>query len=329
MHLECLEACAQTLSIQLKQVNGIVYKSTGSWYSVRDSKGHFVDCKLKGQYRIQGLKATNPIAVGDSIEFEFQHNELIGIINKINPRKNYIVRKSKKLSKQIHIIAANIDMAYLVITLAQPRTSTGFIDRFLITAEAYHIPSTLVFNKADLYDDVLMQNLMELKHIYESAGYNCLIVSALRGDNLDELSRQLKGKINLFSGHSGVGKSALINAIDPNMNLKTGELSEMFMKGKHTTTFTEMLCLQNGGFIIDTPGIKEFGLIDFKQEDLTHYFPEMFKLLPQCKFYNCTHISEPECAVKIALENGQISMSRYKTYLSIFYGEDIDINEWE
>jgi len=310
-------------------MKGIVFKSTGSWYSVRDTHGNFVDCKLKGQYRIKGLKATNPIAVGDTVEFEFQLNEKIGIINKINPRKNYIVRKSKKLSKQIHIIAANIDMAYLVITLAMPRTSTGFIDRFLVTAEAYHIPATLVFNKVDIYDEQQLQALMELKQIYELAGYNCLVVSALRGDNIDELNRQLKGKIVLFSGHSGVGKSALINAIDPTLNRITGELSEMFEKGKHTTTFTEMLCLQNGGFIIDTPGIKEFGLIDFKQEDLTHYFPEMFKLLPQCKFYNCTHISEPECAVKPAVESGQISMSRYKTYLSIFYGEDIDIPEWE
>jgi ribosome biogenesis GTPase / thiamine phosphate phosphatase len=310
-------------------VNGVVYKSTGSWYSVRDNKGSFIDCKLKGQYRIKGLKATNPIAVGDSVEFEFQLNEKIGIINKINPRKNYIVRKSKKLSKQIHIIAANIDMAYVIITLAQPRTSAGFIDRFLVTAEAYHIPATLIFNKVDIYNDAQLQDLSELKTIYENAGYNCLVVSALRGDNIDELKNQLKDKIVLFSGHSGVGKSALINAIDPSLNRKTGEISEYYSKGKHTTTFTEMLCLNNGGFIIDTPGIKEFGLIDFKQEDLTHYFPEMFKLLPLCKFYNCTHISEPGCAVKPAVEAGEISMSRYKSFLSIFYGEDIDLNEWE
>ncbi len=310
-------------------MNGTIFKTTGNRYSVRDNNGNYVDCTLKGQYRIKGLKATNPIAVGDSIEFEFQLNENIGIINKINPRKNYIVRKSKKLSKQIHIIAANIDMAYLVITLAKPRTSMGFIDRFLVTAEAYHIPATLVFNKVDIYDDARMQTLLDLKQIYENIGYNCLIVSAIRGDNIDELNHQLKEKVVLFSGHSGVGKSALINAIDPKLNRKTGEISEMFSKGKHTTTFTEMLCLHNGGFIIDTPGIKEFGLIDFKKEDLTHYFPEMFALLPQCKFYNCTHISEPECAVKPAVERGEISMSRYKSYLSIFYGEDIDINEWE
>ena len=310
-------------------MKGIVYKSTGSWYSVRDSDGNFVDCKLKGQYRIKGLKATNPIAVGDSVDFEFQKNHNVGIIHNIHPRKNYIVRKSKKLSKQIHIIAANIDMAYLVVTLAKPRTSTGFIDRFLMTAEAYHIPASLIFNKVDIYDDVQLSKLAELKQIYESAGYNCLVVSALRGDNIGELNRQLAGKINLFAGHSGVGKSAVINAIEPEQNRKTGEISEMFLKGKHTTTFTEMLILKNGGFIIDTPGIKEFGLIDFKQEDLSHYFPELFKLLPKCKFYNCTHISEPGCAVKSALEKGEISMSRYKTYLNIFHGEDIDINEWE
>lgn len=310
-------------------MKGIVYKSTGSWYSVRDSDGNFVDCKLKGHYRIKGLKATNPIAVGDLVDFEFQKNHNIGIIHNIHPRKNYIVRKSKKLSKQIHIIAANIDMAYLVVTLAMPRTSTGFIDRFLMTAEAYHIPASLIFNKVDIYDEVQLSKLAELKQIYESAGYLCLVVSAIRGDNISELNRQLEGKINLFAGHSGVGKSAVINSIEPEQNRKTGEISEMFLKGKHTTTFTEMLILKNGGFIIDTPGIKEFGLIDFKQEDLTHYFPELFKLLPKCKFYNCTHISEPGCAVKSALEKGEISPSRYKTYLNIFHGEDIDINEWE
>jgi ribosome biogenesis GTPase / thiamine phosphate phosphatase len=220
-------------------------------------------------------------------------------------------------------------MAYLVVTLAQPRTSTGFIDRFLITAEAYHIPATLIFNKIDLYDENLWQLHYELVKIYTDAGYPCIEVSALRGDHIDDLRNILYGKINLFSGHSGVGKSALINAIDPSQNLKTGKISEMFLKGKHTTTFTEMICLKSGGYIIDTPGIKEFGLIDFKREDLTHYFPEFFRLLPHCKFYNCTHINEPECAVKTALERELISQSRYKNYLSIFYGEDIDEKEWD
>ncbi|HNZ42307.1 MAG TPA: ribosome small subunit-dependent GTPase A [Bacteroidales bacterium] len=310
-------------------LKGIVIKSTGSWHTVRSSEAKEYLCKLKGQYRIRGLKATNPLTVGDHVEFYLSGAEEVGIIDKILPRKNYIIRKSKKLSKQVHIIAANIDMAYLVVTPVQPRTSTGFIDRFLITAEAYHIPATLIFNKIDLYDSGLWQQHQDLVRIYTGAGYPCIEVSALRGDNIDVLRDKLKDTINLFSGHSGVGKSALINAVDPTKNLKTGAISEMFLKGKHTTTFTEMLCLQSGGYIIDTPGIKEFGLIDFKREDLTHYFPEFFKLLAGCKYYNCTHINEPGCAVKKALEEGTVSQSRYKNYLSIFYGEDIDINEWE
>ena len=310
-------------------MKGTIVKSTGSWHTVRTDDGKKYECKLKGQYRIRGLKATNPVTVGDHIEFFLQGNEQVGIIDKIEERKNYIIRKSKKLSKQVHIIAANIDMAYLVVTLVQPRTSTGFIDRFLISAEAYHIPSTIIFNKIDLYNEKLWQKHHDLIKIYTDAGYKCLDVSALRGDNIDVLRDLLHGTINLFSGHSGVGKSALINAIDPSQNLKTGEISEMFLKGKHTTTFTEMICLKSGGYIIDTPGIKEFGLIDFKREDLTHYFPEFFKLLHQCKFYNCTHINEPDCAVRRALDAGTVSQSRYKNYLSIFFGEDIDINEWD
>lgn len=310
-------------------MKGIIIKSTGSLHTVRTEEGKKYECKLKGQYRIKGLKATNPVTVGDHVEFFMPDKELLGTIDKIELRKNYIIRKSKKLSKQVHIIAANIDMAYLVVTLAKPRTSTGFIDRFLITAEAYHIPASLIFNKIDLHDEKLIRMHHEMKKVYTEAGYSCIDVSALRGDNLEELCSLLKGKINLFSGHSGVGKSALINAIDPTQKLKTGKISEIYSKGKHTTTFTEMICLKSGGYIIDTPGIKEFGLIDFKREDLTHFFPEFFKLLPQCKFYNCTHINEPDCAVKAALEKGSVSRSRYKNYLSIFFGEDIDGKEWE
>ncbi len=310
-------------------MKGIVFKSTGSWYYVRDAEGNYHQCKLKGQYRIKGLKATNPIAVGDTVLFELQAKEKIGIIQNIDARKNYIVRKSKKLSKQIHIIAANIDRAYLVATLAQPRTSTGFIDRFLVTAEAYHIPASIIFNKIDIYNEKLSKTHQKLKSIYENAGYPCYEISATRGDNIVQLNDAFAGKINLLSGHSGVGKSALINAIQPDLNRKTGEISESYLKGKHTTTFTEMLCLNNGGFIIDTPGIKEFGLIDFKKEDLTHFFPELFHLLPQCKFYNCTHTNEPDCAVKKALIDKHISEARYKSYLGIFYGEELDENEWE
>ncbi|MEI6123574.1 MAG: ribosome small subunit-dependent GTPase A [Bacteroidota bacterium] len=310
-------------------MKGIVYKSTGSWHAVHDATGNNYECKLKGQYRIKGLKATNPIAVGDYVQFELQQGQQIGIIQKIEERKNYIVRKSINLSKKIHIIAANIDMAYLVITLALPRTSTGFIDRFLVTAEAYHIPATLLFNKIDIYTEKLQKAHAEMKSVYEQVGYSCLEISALRGDNLAQLKNRLAGKINLFSGHSGVGKSAIINAIDPSHQRKTGEISESYLKGKHTTTFTEMLCLDNAGFIIDTPGIKEFGLIDFKKEDLTHYFPEMFAMLPQCKFYNCTHTNEPDCAVKTALAENRISPSRYRNYVTIFYGEELDSNQWE
>ena len=310
-------------------MNGIVFKSTGSWYSVRDTEGNFFECKLKGLHRIKGLRATNPIAVGDMVMFELQQGEQIGIINKIEARKNYIIRKSINLSKQIQIIAANIDMAYLVVTLALPRTSTGFIDRFLVTAEAYHIPTTILFNKIDIYDQKLLDAHQKMKAIYEDIGYFTREVSALRGDNIAELKLALAGKTNLFSGHSGVGKSAIINAMEPALNRKTGEISESYLKGKHTTTFAEMFCLSNGGFIIDTPGIKEFGLIDFKKEDLTHYFPEMFKLLPKCKFYNCTHTNEPNCAVKIALAEKQISETRYRNYINIFYGEGIDVNDWE
>lgn len=310
-------------------MKGIVVKSTGSWHSVRTPDGAVVECKLKGHYRIKSLKATNPVVVGDSVIFSVADNQHHGLIEKIESRKNYIIRKSKKLSKQIHIIAANIDMAYLIVTLAMPRTSSGFIDRFLISAEAYHIPVTLVFNKIDIYSNEQKNQLNELKNIYNSIGYSCIEVSALKGDNIEKLKNLMNQKINLLSGHSGVGKSALINAICPGLNLKTGELSEMFEKGKHTTTFTEMLMISNDTYIIDTPGIKEFGLIDFKKEDLSHYFPEMFKLLNQCKFYNCTHITEPGCAVKQALDNGFISYSRYKNYLSIFQGEDIDEKEWE
>ncbi len=310
-------------------MKGIVFKSTGSWYSVRDSQGNFLDCKLKGLHRIKGLRATNPIAVGDMVLFEMQAGENIGIIYKIEDRKNYIIRKSINLSKQIQIIAANIDMAYLVVTLALPRTSTGFIDRFLVTAEAYHIPVTILFNKIDIYDKKLLEAHQKMKAIYEDIGYICREVSALRGDNIAELKESMAGKTNLFSGHSGVGKSALLNAIDPSFQRKTGEISESYLKGKHTTTFAEMFCLDNGGFIIDTPGIKEFGLIDFKKEDLTHYFPDMFALLPDCKFYNCTHTNEPHCAVKKALEEKRLSESRYRNYINIFYGEGIDENDWE
>jgi ribosome biogenesis GTPase len=310
-------------------MKGLVIKSTGNSYIVMDDDRSLYECKLKGQFKIHGLKATNPIAVGDIVEFQTGEIGCDGLITGIDERKNYIIRKSTNLSKVIHILAANIDMAYLIITVASPRTSTGFADRFLVTAEAYHIPVTLVFNKIDIYNEKEKQKLKIFREIYEAAGYTCIEVSALTGENIDFLKKLMDNRINLFSGHSGVGKTAILNAIDPELKLKTAEISAMHKKGKHTTTFAEMYPLSNGGFIIDTPGIKEFGLIDFNQDELTHFFPEMFKLLKDCKFYNCTHTTEPGCAVKTAVESGKVSMSRYNNYLNIYYGKDLQDKSWE
>jgi len=275
------------------------------------------ECRLKGQFRIHGLRSTNPVAIGDKVEFEKQPDEETGIITLIRERENYIIRKSINLSKTTHIIAANLDHAFLIVTLARPRTSTGFIDRFLVTATGYFIPASIIFNKIDLYDETLASYESELKKIYEQTGYPCYSVSALKGDNVGRISDLLKGRTNLFSGHSGAGKSALINAIQPDLRLKTGNISEIHLKGKHTTTFAEMFELTNGGFIIDTPGIREFGLIDFDKNEIPRCFPEMERLLPLCRYKNCTHIHEPGCAVKQGLETGEVSLMRYNSYLSI------------
>jgi ribosome biogenesis GTPase len=310
-------------------MKGIVVRSTGKSYVVMAEDRTLFECKLKGQFKIHGLKATNPIAVGDDVEFDPGTDGNEGTITHIAERRNYIIRKSTNLSKVIHIIASNIDMAYLVVTIASPRTSSGFVDRFLVTAEAYHIPVTLVFNKIDIYDEKENQKLKIFKDIYQNAGYKCIEVSALTGENICALKELMENKINLFSGHSGVGKTAILNTIDSSLKLRTAAISEMHKKGKHTTTFAEMYPLSNGGFIIDTPGIKEFGLIDFKREELTHFFPEMFTLLKGCKFYNCTHTDEPGCVVKIAVEAGTVSMSRYNSYLNIFYGRDLQDKHWE
>lgn len=298
-------------------LKGIVVKSTGSWIRVRNGDGTHTDCRLKGQFRIQGLRSTNPLAIGDRVIYEIQPGENTGLITTIEERDNYIIRKATKLSKITHIIAANLDHAFLVVTIAFPRTSTGFIDRFLVTATGYFIPASLIFNKIDLYDDDLASHESELKGIYENAGYPCYSVSALRGDNVSRIRDQLAGKTSLFSGHSGSGKSALIMAIEPSLNLKTASISETHQKGRHTTTFAEMFELSNGGFIIDTPGIKEFGLIDFEKSEIHRCFPEMDKLLPQCQYKNCTHTHEPNCAVKNALKSGVVSSLRYNSYLSI------------
>jgi ribosome biogenesis GTPase len=266
---------------------------------------------------MKGLRSTNPVAIGDRVEFELQSKEGTGLITHIGERDNYIIRKSINLSRVTHILAANLDHAFLIVTLARPRTSTGFIDRYLVTATGYFIPASLIFNKIDLYEEALTAYEDELKQIYTQAGYPCYSVSALRGDGVDRISDLLKGRTSLFSGHSGAGKSALINAIQPNLRLKTGQISEVHLKGRHTTTFAEMFELSNGGFIIDTPGIREFGLIDFENSEIPRCFPEMDRLLPFCKYKNCTHIHEPGCAVKDGLKNGNVSRMRYNSYLSI------------
>ncbi len=298
-------------------MQGIVVKSTGSWLTVRNSEGLVINCKLKGNFRIKEIKSTNPVAVGDEVVFDIQKDEKIGLIKEILPRHNYIVRKATKLSKVSHIIAANLDQAMIIATLAFPRTSTGFIDRFLVTTEAYHIPVILVFNKIDLYDDKMQIRQNEFSKIYEDAGYLCLEVSALKGDNLEQVKNALMNKKTLLSGHSGVGKTALINALQPDLNLKINALSGYHRKGMHTTTFAEMYSLSFGGYIIDTPGIKEFGLTDFEKTEIAERFPEMRKFMHDCRFNNCTHVHEPGCAVKKALENNEISPSRYKNYISI------------
>lgn len=271
---------------------------------------------------MQGITTTNPVAVGDVVEFEMEPEQESGVITKLQPRKNYIIRKAINLSKQAQIIAANLDQALLVVTLASPRTSLGFIDRFLVTAEAYDIPARLIFNKVDLFSDEGLEILADLKAIYEKIGYPCFEVSALEGTNISTVQELLKDKITLFSGHSGVGKSSLINALLPSLDLRTHMVSEWSDKGMHTTTFAEMFELPQGGFIIDTPGIRELGVIDIEKNELSHFFPEMRSRMNQCRFNNCRHINEPGCAVLEALEEGDIELSRYESYLSIYHGND-------
>jgi ribosome biogenesis GTPase len=303
-------------------LKGIVTKSTGSWYTVYFENGKRVDCRLKGKFRIEGIKSTNPVAVGDQVNFEFEEGKETGVINKIFDRKNYIIRKSVNLSKQTHIIAANIDIAFLLVTIDNPPTFTGFIDRFLATAEAYSIKTILLFNKLDIYSDEELEKLAILEDIYTNIGYECIAISATKNIGIDEVKALMINKTTMFSGHSGVGKSTLINAIEPSLNLKTKEVSKQHKQGMHTTTFAEMFELSFGGFIIDTPGIKGFGVVDFKPEEITDYFPEFFKLKANCKFNNCLHINEPKCAIKQAIENGEIAASRYNSYLQMVEGEE-------
>jgi ribosome biogenesis GTPase len=271
---------------------------------------------------MHGITTTNPVAVGDVVEFEMEPEQQSGVITKLYQRKNYIIRKAINLSKQAQIIAANLDQALLVVTLASPRTSLGFIDRFLVTAEAYDIPARLIFNKLDLFSDEGLEILADYKAVYEKIGYPCFEVSALEGTNIDQVQELLKDKVTLFSGHSGVGKSSLINALLPSLELRTNMVSEWSDKGMHTTTFAEMFELPQGGFIIDTPGIRELGVIDIEKQELSHFFPEMRSRMNQCRFNNCRHINEPGCAVLEALEEGEIELSRYESYLSIYNGND-------
>ncbi|MDD2611930.1 MAG: ribosome small subunit-dependent GTPase A [Bacteroidales bacterium] len=302
-------------------MKGLVVKNTGSWYLVKTEDGRQVECKVKGNFRMKGLRSTNPVAVGDRVVISDtgEENEFI---TEIEDRKNYLVRKPTNLSKQLHILAANIDQAFLLITIKSPVTNTVFMDRFLASAEAYRIPAHILINKTDIYNDEDKGYMKGLMNLYKTIGYPCTCISAKNGDGVEQLQPLFKDKISLFSGNSGVGKSTLINAIRPISQARTGLISESHHKGMHTTTFSEMYELENGGYLIDTPGIKGFGTIDMKTEEVGHYFPEIFKASAHCRFNNCTHTQEPGCAVLTAIENHYISESRYMSYLSILHDED-------
>jgi ribosome biogenesis GTPase len=295
---------------------------------VSTEDGAVLPCKIKGNFRIKGIRTTNPVAVGDRVEVEMQPGQDLGIITRVHDRTNYIIRRATKLSKESHIIAANIDQLVIVATLAFPRTSTGFIDRVLVTSEAYHIPSLIVFNKTDLHGGELLSWLNETEQIYLDAGYPCLRVSAKTLEGIEQFKAILKDKISLIAGHSGVGKSSLINVIQPGLNLKVMEISSYHLKGQHATTFAEMHALSFGGYIIDTPGIKEFGFTDFDKREVAERFPEMRALMHLCRYSNCTHSQEPGCEVIKAVDDGRIHPSRYENYLNIFYGRDWDEDKW-
>ena len=304
-------------------MKGIITKSTGSWYNVRDENGDEIRCRIKGKIRLDDLKHTNPVAVGDVVHFEMEEGREDGVIKLIEPRRNYIIRKSSNLSKQTHIIASNLDQAILIATLVHPKTSLGFIDRFLLTTEAYHIPAIIIFNKSDLCGGGLKEILDDTVSIYKNIGYQSMLCSAKKQTNIDLVSDLLTNKTSLIIGHSGVGKTSLLNLIEPSLKLKTSEISNYSGKGKHTTTFAEMFELSKGGFIIDTPGIKEFGVVDFSTNEISHYFKEMQPLIGSCKFNNCIHLNEPGCAVKSAVEEGKIREERYESYLSILNNQDV------
>lgn len=306
-------------------MKGLVIKNTGSWYSVKTDTGKVVECKIKGNFRLKGIRSTNPVAVGDNVEIAL-NSEGTAFITHIEERRNYIIRKSQNLSKQSHILAANVDQAFLIVTVNYPQTSTTFIDRFLASAEAYSVPVVLVFNKCDILSDDERHYQQSMIHLYETIGYECREVSATTGEGVNGLHALLKGKITLLSGNSGVGKSTLINKILPEANLRTAEISDAHNTGMHTTTFSEMLELPEGGYIIDTPGIKGFGTFNMEPEELTSYFPEIFHFSKGCKFSNCTHTHEPGCAVLKAIDDHYIAQSRYQSYLNML--EDKDENKY-
>ena len=302
-------------------MHGLVVKNTGSWYQVKTDEGQLINCKIKGNFRLKGIRSTNPIAVGDGVQI-IVNNEGTAFISEIDDRKNYIIRKASNLSKQSHILAANLDQCMLIVTINYPETSTVFIDRFLASAEAYRVPVTLLFNKIDRYNEDEYRLLQELTKLYSSIGYPCFSISAKKQTGIDDVREALKWKITIFSGNSGVGKSTLINTLLPDLNLKTGEISDAHNTGMHTTTFSEMFEFEDNGYIIDTPGIKGFGTFDMKDEEVGHYFKEIFQVSANCKYNNCTHTHEPGCAVLEAVENHQISLSRYTSYLSILEDKD-------
>lgn len=304
-------------------MKGRVTKSTGSWYTLREESGKIYNARIRGKFRLSNIQHTNPIAVGDFVDFDIDQDE-VAVITKIHERKNYIIRKSVNLSKKSHIIASNIDKAFLVVTVDNPKTSFGFIDRFLVTAEAYQIPVVLVFNKMDVYDEFLLEEVEFYRKTYEVIGYESIAISAQTGYNMDELKAELKDITSLVSGHSGVGKSTLMNILNPDLDLKTSVISDFNQKGQHTTTFAQMYEWPFGGFCIDTPGIKEFGLVEMNKQEIQNYFPEIFALKGECKFDNCMHLNEPKCAIQDAVEKGEISPTRYENYLG-FLGE-IDEN---
>lgn len=302
-------------------MRGRVYKSTGSWYWVKSAAGHFISCRLRGKHRIKGLKVSNPIAVGDYVHY-IEDTDDKGIIESIEDRENYLIRQSVHKTGHAHIVASNIDQAILLATYAYPKTSTGFIDRFLVTAEAYRIPAVILVNKADLISPEERENFTLFKQLYEGLGYHCALISALEDESLETVNQLIYGKTSLFTGHSGVGKSTLLNKILPGTDQKTAEISSFANKGKHTTTFAEMFDIDDTTALIDTPGIKELGLVEMEKEELGHYFPEMREKLNECRFHNCTHLHEPGCAVRDAVESGNISLSRYQSYLSMVEGDD-------